>query len=201
MLLQPGQKIFEYEIIRSLGQGGFAAVFEAHDNILGRRVAIKQLQLDKVHNRKIVKRFIQEVRIAATLDHPNVVSIYGLRGEGEHLYMIMEYLSGGTLYDLLRTQGKLSVEHAVRLILGICQGVAAFHAKGIVHRDIKTENILLTADGWPKVIDFGIAHVPTEIGEARLTQEGFQPCTLICSSPEQIQGKALDTRSDVYQIG
>lgn len=200
-MFKPGQKIFEYEIIRLLGQGGFATVFEAKDIVLGRRVAIKQLRLDRLGDKKAIKRFIQEARIAAAMEHPNVVSIYGLRGEGNNFYMIMEYLPAGTLRDMLEKQGKLPVSEAVRLTIGVCEGLAKFHAKGIVHRDIKSENILLTADGRPKVIDFGIAHVPEDLGGMALTRVGFQPSSLLYSSPEQIRGQDLDARSDVYQIG
>lgn len=200
-MLAPGQKLFEYEIIRPLGQGGFAAVFEAQDRVLDRRVAIKQLLLDKATDEKAVKRFLQEARIAAALEHPNVVSIYAMRAEDKQFYIIMEYLSGGSLRDLLNREGKLPVEQAVYLATGICEGLAKFHAKGIVHRDIKAENILLTADSRPKVADFGIAHVPEAAGGLGLTQVGFQPSTLLYSSPEQVRGELVDARSDVYQIG
>jgi serine/threonine protein kinase len=200
-LLTSGQKLFEYEIIRPLGQGGFAAVYEAHDTMLDRRVAIKELLLNRASDQKSVKRFVQEARINAALDHPNIVSIYGLRIVEQRFYMIMEHLPGGTLQALLDKQGKLPIEQAVRLTIGICEGLAKFHEKGVIHRDIKPDNILLTADGRPKVIDFGIAHVPEEIGGLGLTEVGFQPSTLVCSSPEQVRGEKLDPRSDVYQIG
>jgi len=200
-ILKPGQRIFEYEIIRQLGQGGFAAVFEARNRMLDRHVAIKQLLVERAGDRKTVKRFIQEARIAASIQHPNVVSIYGLRMEDNRFYMIMEYLPHGSLQTLLEKQGKLPVEQAVRLTIGICEGLAQLHEKGIIHRDIKAENILLTADGRPKIIDFGIAHVPEAFGGMGLTQMGFQPSTLIFSSPEQVRGKEIDARSDVYQVG
>jgi serine/threonine protein kinase/cytochrome c-type biogenesis protein CcmH/NrfG len=200
-LLTPGQRLFEFEIVRPLGQGGFAEVFEAQDRMLDRRVAIKQLLLDKASEERAVKRFIQEARVAASLEHPNVVSIHSLRIHEKRFYMIMEFLPGGSLHDLLERDGKLPVEQAVRLTIGICEGLAKLHDKGIVHRDIKGENILLAADGRPKVIDFGIAHVPQAAGGLGLTQVGFQPSTLLFSSPEQLRGEKLDARSDVYQVG
>ena len=200
-LLTPGQKIFEYEIIRQLGQGGFAAVFQARDRLLNRKVAIKQLLLNRVGDEKIVKRFIQEARIAASLGHPNVVSIFGLRLEDNNFYIIMEYLPKGSLQDLMDKEGYLPVEQAVPLAIGICEGLSRLHDKGIIHRDIKAENILLTADDRPKIIDFGIAHVPEMLGGLGLTQAGVQPSTLIFSSPEQVKGDPLTPRSDVYQIG
>ena len=200
-MLTPGQKFLEYEIIRPLGQGGFGAVFEARDRTLGRRVAIKQLLLSKVSDQSAVKRFIQEARIAAAMEHPNVVSIYAMRIEEKRFYMIMEYLPGGSLRELLKKEGKLPLQQAVGLITGICEGLAKFHEQGIVHRDIKAENILLTADSRPKIIDFGIAHVPKAAGGLALTEAGFQPSSLLYSSPEQVRGEQLDARSDVYQLG
>jgi serine/threonine-protein kinase len=200
-LLKPGQKLLEYEIVRLLGQGGFATVFEARDRMLDRQVAIKQLHLDNVKSERAVKRFMQEGRVVAALEHPNVVTIYGLRIEARNIYMILEYLPGGSLRDLLDQQGKLPVGQTVKLISGICEGLAKLHSQGIVHRDIKVENILLTRDGRPKITDFGIAHVPQAAGGLALTQAGFQPSTVLCSSPEQFRGEKIDARSDIYQVG
>lgn len=200
-MLQTGDRLFEYEIVRVLGRGGFAAVFEARDLMLNRRVAIKQLLLEKTSHQKSVRRFVQEARVAADLEHPNVVTVYGLRAKKERIYMILEYLPGGSLQDMLKQRGALPKNEAIKLITGICEGLGKLHAKGIVHRDIKPENILLTADGRPKITDFGIAHVPQAAGGMALTQAGFQPSTVICSSPEQFRGEKLDTRSDVYQVG
>lgn len=200
-MLQPGQRLFEHEIIRLLGQGGFAAVYEARDRMLDRRVAIKQLRLKKTTNETSVKRFMQEARVAAALEHPNVVTVYALRIENKRIYMILEYLPGGSLQDLINREGKLPVGRAIKLISGICEGLARLHSRGIIHRDVKAENILLTADGRPKITDFGIAHVPQTAGGLALTQAGFQPSTVIFSSPEQFRGEKLDVRSDVYQVG
>lgn len=200
-MLEPGQKLFEYEIVRLLGHGGFAAVYEGRDRLLDRRVAIKQLRIDRAKDDKNIKRFIQEARIAADLEHPNVVTVYGLRIEDKRIYMFLEYLPGGNLMDLLEAEGKLPTAQAIKIASGICEGLAKLHAKGIVHRDVKVENILLTADGRPKITDFGIAHVPQAAGGMNLTKVGFQPSTVVCSSPEQFRGEKLDVRSDVYQVG
>ena len=200
-MLSPGQRLFEYEIVRLLGRGGFAAVYEARDRMLDRPVAIKHLLLDKAKDQRAVKRFMQEARIAAALEHPNIVTAYALRIESRQIYMIMEYLSGGSLKDLLDRRGKIPVAQTARLATGICEGLAKLHSKGIIHRDIKAENILLTADGRPKIIDLGIAHVPEAAGGMGLTQVGFQPSTVLFSSPEQFRGEKLDARSDVYQVG
>lgn len=200
-MLTPGQKLFEYEIVRQLGQGGFAAVFEGRDKLINHRVAIKALLFHKMSDKNIIKRFIQEARIAVSLDHPSIVTIHSLRREKNSFYLIMEYLSGGSLQQLLTRQGKLPLEQAVKLMVEICEGLAKFHALGVIHRDIKAENILLTDDGRPKVIDFGIAHVPEEAGGLAITRDGFQPSTLLFSSPEQMKGDPLDARSDIYQLG
>ena len=200
-MLSPGQKLFEYEITRVLGEGGFATVYEAYDRMLDRRVAIKMLLADKANNDKVIKRFVQEARIAASLEHPNIIVMHGLRIKDRRIYIIMEYLPGGSLKELLDREVKLPVEQAAALTAGICEGLAQLHAKGIVHRDIKADNILLTADGRPKITDFGIAHVPEAAGGLALTQVGFQPSTVIFSSPEQFRGEKLDARSDVYQVG
>lgn len=203
-MLQPGEKIIqgEFEIIRPLGQGGFASVYQAKDIMLNRQVAIKELRTDKSIDQKNLKRFVQEAR-ATALEHPNVITIYGMRRHNQRLYMVMEYVPGGSLRDLLDKQPKLPVEQALALTIGICEGLVGFHKKGIIHRDIKAENILLTADGRPKVADLGIAHVPESAGGlgGGLTQVGFQPSTLLYSSPEQLRGEPLDPRSDVYQVG
>lgn len=203
-MLQPGEKIIqgEFEVIRPLGQGGFASVYHARDIMLNREVAIKELRTDKAIDKKNLRRFVQEAR-ATALEHPNVVTIYGMRRHNQRLYMIMEYLSGGSLRDLLDKQKKLPAEQAIKLTIGICEGLARFHDRGIIHRDIKAENILLTTDGRAKVADLGIAHVPESAGGlgGGLTQVGFQPSTLLYSSPEQLRGESLDPRSDVYQVG
>lgn len=200
-MLTPGQKLFEYDIIRPLGQGGFAAVFEAYDRNLDRHVAIKQMLLNRVKDKKAVKRFVQEARVAANLEHPNVVIVHAMRAYEKQFFIIMELLPGGSLRELLNKQGKLPVEQAVELTIGICEGLAKFHEQDIIHRDLKGENVLLTADDRPKIIDFGIAHVPEAVGGLALTEVGFQPSTLLYSSPEQVRGEPLDARSDVYQIG
>ncbi len=166
-----------------------------------RRVAIKQLLLNRVGDERVVKRFVQEARVAASLEHPNVVTIYSLRIDGNRFFIIMEYLPHGSLQNLIDKRGRLTAEQAIRLTTGICEGLAKLHEYGVIHRDIKAPNILLAADGRPKIIDFGIAHVPEMMGGMALTQVGFQPSTLIFSSPEQVRGKAVDQRSDVYQVG
>ena len=200
-MLEPGQKLFEYEIVRVVGRGGFATVYEARDRMLERRLAIKELFTEKATTQKSIKRFVQEARVVAALEHPNIITIHGLRFHKQRIYMILEYLPGGSLQDSLNKNGKVALGPAIKLVTGISEGLAKLHARGIIHRDIKPENMLLTADGLPKITDFGIAHVPQAAGGMALTQAGFQPSTVIYSSPEQFRGEQLDARSDIYQMG
>jgi len=201
MALSPNQQLFEYRIQSVLGRGAFGTVCLAHDTVLDRPVAIKELTLSEHAEESDAKRFLQEARTAGGLNHLNIVTVYALRDRGSEVYLVMEYLAGGSLRTLLKEGGALPVERAVQIAADVCDGLAAAHAKGIVHRDIKPENILLTPDGRAKVGDFGIAHMPRAIGGYGITQTGFQPGTLTHMSPEQIRGHPVDGRSDVYQVG
>jgi tetratricopeptide (TPR) repeat protein len=201
MPLAPNQQLYEYRIVRQLGQGGFGTVYLAHDTLLDRPVAIKELTITRQTDEQAFKRFLQEARTAGGLNHPDIVTVHALKVEGPNVYLVMEYVSGGSWRGLLEKHGKLDIEQAVKIAIDVCEGLAAVHAKDIVHRDIKPENILLTEDRRAKVSDFGIAHVPRGAGGTSLTQAGFQPGTLVYMSPEQVLGKPVDARSDVYQVG
>jgi serine/threonine protein kinase/Tfp pilus assembly protein PilF len=201
MPLAPNQQLYEYRIVRQLGQGGFGTVYLARDTLLDRPVAIKELALTRQTDEQAFKRFLLEARTAGGLNHPNIVTAYALKVDGPTVYLVMEYVSGGSLRGLLEKHGKLDIEQAVKIAIDVCEGLAAVHTKGIVHRDLKPENILLTEDSRAKVSDFGIAHVPRSAGGTSLTQAGFQPGTLVYMSPEQVLGKTVDARSDVYQVG
>jgi serine/threonine protein kinase len=201
MPLQPNQQLDEFRIISLLGQGGFGAVYLAEDTLLDRKVAIKELLVDRQRDELSFNRFLQEARTVGNLNHPNLVTVYALRVKDDRHYMIMEYVDGGSLRDLLKKRGKIEVEQALQIAIDVCNGLAVAHDKGIVHRDIKPENILLTKAGTAKVSDFGIAHVPRNSDDSAMTQYGFQPGTLVYMSPEQVLGKSIDARSDIYQIG
>jgi len=198
--LAANQQLYEYRIARVLGQGGFGTVYLAHDTLLDRLVAIKGLVVTRQTDEQAFKRFLQEARTAGGLNHPNVVTVHALKVDGPNVYLVMEYV-GGSLRGMLDKQGKLDIEQAVKIAIDVCKGLAAVHAKGIIHRDIKPENILLTEDVHAKVSDFGVAHVPRAAGGTSLTQAGFQPGTLVYMSPEQVLGRPVDARSDVYQVG
>lgn len=201
MPLSVNQQIDEYRIVRVIGQGGFGTVYLAHDTLLDRPAAIKELTITRQTDETAFKRFLQEARTAGSLNHPNIVTIYALKRHESNVYLVMEYVDGMSLRTLLEREGKLPIESAVEAAIHVCKGLSAAHAKGIVHRDLKPENILITSEGQIKVSDFGIAHVPRNAGGTTMTQVGFQPGTLIYMSPEQVLGRAVDARSDVYQIG
>jgi serine/threonine protein kinase/regulator of sirC expression with transglutaminase-like and TPR domain len=201
MPLVPNQQLFEYRIERILGKGAFGTVYLAHDELLGRPVAIKELTLTAQTDEVAFKRFLQEARAAGNLNHPHIVTVHTLKVVELNVYLVMEYLAGGSLRTLLEKQSPLPVGETMRITADVCEGLAAAHAKGIVHRDVKPENILLMEDGRAKVGDFGIAHVPRGAGGTSLTQTGFQPGTLLYMSPEQIRGQPVDGWSDVYQVG
>ncbi|MEA3342474.1 MAG: serine/threonine-protein kinase, partial [Chloroflexota bacterium] len=201
MSLAPNQRLFEYQIKRVLGQGAFGVVYLAHDTLLDRSVAVKELTVTRQTDEMAFKRFLQEARAAGGLNSPHIVTVHALKVVGPEVYLVTEYLAGGSLRDLMEKRSPLPVKEAVRIAADVCEGLAAAHARGIIHRDIKPENILLTENGRAKVGDFGIAHVPRGAGGTSLTQVDSQPRTLLYMSPEQIQGQPVDGRSDVYQVG
>jgi serine/threonine protein kinase/predicted TPR repeat methyltransferase len=199
--VKAGDCLDEFQVTDRLGAGGFGTVYLARDTSLDRLVAIKELHALAADDSEAVKRFLQEARTAGNLSHPHIVTVYSLRSRGNSEYLILEYVSGGSLRDRLKQEGNLTLEEALRIAAEVCDALAAVHAKGIVHRDIKPENILLTDDGRAKVTDFGIAHVPRSAGGTSLTRTGFPPGTIMYMSPEQIRGEDPTGKSDVYQVG
>jgi eukaryotic-like serine/threonine-protein kinase len=186
-----------YRVIRRLGSGGMANVYLAEDEELGRRVAIKVLDEKHANDEQFVERFRREAKNAASLSHPNIVSIYD-RGEAEGTYYIaMEYIEGRTLKDLIVARGPLPVERVVSYARQILGAVRFAHRKGIVHRDIKPHNVLVDTDGRLKVTDFGIARA----GASQMTEAGSIIGTAQYLSPEQARGASVDQRSDLYSVG
>jgi beta-lactam-binding protein with PASTA domain/tRNA A-37 threonylcarbamoyl transferase component Bud32 len=186
-----------YRVIRRLGSGGMANVYLAEDEELGRRVAIKVLDEKHANDEQFVERFRREAKNAASLSHPNIVSIYD-RGEAEGTYYIaMEYIEGRTLKDLILSRGPLPTERAVSYARQILGAVRFAHRKGIVHRDIKPHNVLVDTDGRLKVTDFGIARA----GASQMTEAGSIIGTAQYLSPEQARGASVDQRSDLYSVG
>jgi serine/threonine-protein kinase len=195
----------KYQIEQLLGEGGFGYVYRATDQRLRRAVAIKELKPEASQDKRALQRFLLEAQAAARLNHPNIVTIHDLEIQDGRYFIIMEFMAGGSLNSLLRQQPdhRLSPQRAVDIIAAICDGLAVVHDLDIVHRDIKPSNILFTADGRPKLTDFGIAHVPTGItGQVSLTTSWLPLGTVVYMAPEQARGeRAVDGRADLYALG
>src|SRR6184192_95819 len=186
-----------YRIMRKLGTGGMANVYLAEDQELGRRVAIKILDDRHAGDDQFVERFRREAKNAASLSHPNIVSIYD-RGEAEGTYYIaMEYLDGRSLKELIVSRGPAPVNIAIDYARQILAAIRFAHRHGIVHRDIKPHNVLVDAEGRLKVTDFGIARA----GASQMTEAGSIIGTAQYLSPEQAKGAPVDQTSDLYSVG
>jgi TolB-like protein/tetratricopeptide (TPR) repeat protein len=209
MTLASGTQLGRYQIERTLGIGGMGEVYQARDTRLHRQVAVKVLPAASTDSRGRFRRFEREARSAAALSHANIVAVYDV-GEADGLaYIVTELLEGGTLADLV-SRGPLSPSTLFAITVPIADALAAAHRRGIVHRDLKPANILLTAEGVPKIADFGLAKLlpeaqpagsrnPTATEDA--TQEGSVLGTVAYMSPEQARGDALDFRSDQFSFG
>jgi beta-lactam-binding protein with PASTA domain/predicted Ser/Thr protein kinase len=188
-----------YLIVAAIGGGGMAEVYKAEDERLSRPVAVKVLRREFGRDEEFVRRFENEARAAASLSHPNVVSVYdvGETPEGDH-YIVMEFVDGRTLKDLVRDEGPLSVRQSLTVAAAVASALSAAHRKGIVHRDIKPENILITADGAVKVTDFGIARAASG---RTIVHTGSILGSAHYFSPEQARGGYVDEKSDLYSLG
>ncbi|MGH2724009.1 MAG: Stk1 family PASTA domain-containing Ser/Thr kinase [Actinomycetota bacterium] len=187
-----------YEIAGLLGQGGMAKVFKGTDKVLGRTVAVKVLSPQFADDNNFVARFRREAQAAAALNHPNIVGVFDTGSHEDIHYIVMEYVEGKTLRDVLRTEGPLLPERAIEIADSVALALGPAHRAGMVHRDIKPGNIMITADGQVKVMDFGIARTTT--GDT-LTQTAAVLGTASYLSPEQAQGEPVDPRSDIYSLG
>jgi serine/threonine protein kinase len=196
-----GKKILSYEIISLIGEGGMGNVYLAEHVQLGRKVAVKSLHQQLVKNESLRARFKQEASTMAHLQHPGIVSLYDYVEEEDGLYLVMELVDGKPLDEYIRNvSGPIPAERAVPMMTKILDAFAYAHSKGIVHRDIKPSNILLMNNGEVKILDFGIAKMLSEAGN-KLTKTGTQMGTVYYMSPEQVQGKEIDIRSDIYALG
>jgi Tol biopolymer transport system component len=207
MALTSGTKLGPYEIISLVGAGGMGEVYRARDTRLGRDVAIKVLPEARANDADRLRRFEQEARTIATLNHPNILGIHDIGVHDGAPFLVSEFLEGVTLRDTL-ISGPLPVRRAIEYALGIAQGLAAAHQKGIVHRDLKPENVFVTRDGRIKVLDFGLAKLvsPEDNDEnavtlANPTLPGMVMGTVGYMSPEQVRGEPIDPRSDIFSFG
>ncbi|WP_199617846.1 Stk1 family PASTA domain-containing Ser/Thr kinase [Paenibacillus alkalitolerans] len=187
-----------YEILERVGGGGMALVYKAHDTLLHRNVAVKVLRQQYVHDEEFVRRFRREAQSAASLSHSNVVSVYDVGQEGETHFIVMEYVEGCNLNDIIKEQAPLQVDRAVHIATQICDALGSAHANGIIHRDIKPHNILIGKNGRIKVTDFGIARAATS---SSITQTGSVIGSVHYFSPEHAKGVSAGEKSDLYSLG
>ena len=185
-----------------MGEGGFAAVFRVRDQTLGQDVAVKVLDLGLTPSPGLAERFVREARTSARLEHPHIVPIYKVGGyKNEVLYIVMRCLDGPSLRQLLDKQHRLSLRDAARIARQVADALGHAHLHGIVHRDVKPDNILLDSAGHVLVTDFGIAKAAQEATVSQLTTEGMVVGTPHYMSPEQATGEDVDARSDIYSLG
>jgi serine/threonine-protein kinase len=187
-----------YRLVRHLARGGMAEVFVGRDELLGRTVAVKVLFPQLSHDQSFVERFRREARSAAMLNHPNIVSVFDFGEDGGSHFIVMEYVDGPTLRDVIRREGPMDPSEAARIASAVAAALSAAHGRGIVHRDVKPANVLL-GDGVVKVADFGIARAAR--AHQGLTQPGMVLGTVRYLSPEQARGATVDHRSDIYSLG
>ena len=195
-----GEKFADrYELVELVGSGGMSSVYKAHDTLLERNVALKILHDHYSDDDEFVERFRREARAVAQLSHPNIVTVIDRGEAGGRQYIVFEYIDGENLKELLVRSGRLPVERALELALEIGRGLAFAHEHGLVHRDVKPQNVLLNGDGRPKVTDFGIARsLDVERG---VTQTGTVLGTSNYIAPEQASGQPVDAQTDVYSLG
>lgn len=193
-----GEKIHSYEINQHLGKGGMGNVYKATDTMLGREVALKMLHPQLTVQEQFLDRFKKEARVLAQLLHPNIAVIYNFIEQGGNHFMVMEYVEGNSLDDLLKKYGTLPPAFVVPVFIQVLEGLQHAHKKNIFHRDIKPANIMLTGDGTVKLMDFGIAKIA---GEQKMTQVNKIVGTVEFMAPELLQGKEASAASDIYAAG
>ena len=195
-----GRQLGDFHLLRRLGRGAMAEVYLAEQSCLKRRVAMKILKPELAADRTYLQRFELEAQAAASLVHANIVQIYEVGCVDQLHYIAQEYVDGQNLREHLARHGPPDLPHALSIMRQVAAALAKAAEQGVVHRDIKPENIMLTAGGEVKVADFGLARLAGEGGN-ELTQVGITLGTPLYMSPEQIEGKSLDPRSDIYSFG
>jgi serine/threonine protein kinase len=206
MPLAAGSRLGPYEILSPLGAGGMGEVYRAHDSRLRRDVAIKVLPSAVSGDSERLRRFEQEARAAAALNHPNILTVHEIGRHDGQPYVASELLEGQTLRSILRA-GALPLKKTVDYAIQLASGLAAAHDKGIVHRDVKPENLIVTADGRLKILDFGLAKLTESVSSASQetwavdTVPGVVLGTVGYMSPEQVRGQPVDHRTDIFAFG
>ncbi len=197
MDLEIGQTIGDYEILRVLGSGGMGKVYQVRNYVSHRVEAMKVLLPAFTSEADLVDRFLREIRISASLDHPNIAALRTAQRVNNQLVMVMEYVEGSTFDSLLRAS-HIPAEQGMGYTIQALSALSYAHSKGVIHRDIKPGNIMLTPSGTVKLMDFGIARLATD---SKLTKTGVMLGSVYYMSPEQIEGRELDARSDIYSLG
>ena len=198
-MLSKGQKINDrYEIIKTIGEGGMANVYLANDTILDRKVAIKVLRGDLSNDEKFIRRFKREALSVSNLSHPNIVEVYDVGEEDGNYYIVMEYIEGKTLKQLLQKRGALTLNEVIDIMTQLTDGLAHAHEAYIIHRDIKPQNIMIEDNGLVKITDFGIAMA---LNSTQLTQTNSVMGSVHYLPPEQANGKGSTVKSDIYSLG
>ncbi len=190
-----GQTISYYRILEKLGEGGMGVVYKAHDTKLDRLVALKFLPHGMLVSEEDKARFLQEARAASAVMHPNVCVIHDIAEHEGQQFIVMEYVEGKTMRERVPIQ---KVQDAINYAIQIGEALEEAHSKGVVHRDVKTDNIMVTSKNQVKVMDFGLAKLK---GSLKLTKTSSTVGTLAYMAPEQIQGGEVDTRSDIFSFG
>ncbi len=198
-MIVKGQKINDrYEIIRVIGEGGMANVYLANDLILNRKVAVKVLRGDLSNDEKFVRRFQREALSASSLNHPNIVEMYDVGEDDGDFYIVMEYVEGKNLKQLIKRRTRLSISEVIDIMKQLTDGIAHAHDSFIIHRDIKPQNILILDNGLVKITDFGIA---VALNSTQLTQTNSVMGSVHYLPPEQAAGKGATFKSDIYSLG
>ena len=198
-MIMKGQKINDrYQIIKTIGEGGMANVYLAYDTILDRNVAVKVLRGDLANDEKFVRRFQREALSASSLSHPNIVEVYDVGEDNGLYYIVMEYIEGKHLKQLLKKRGSLTIREVVDIMTQLTDGLSAAHDSYIIHRDIKPQNIMILENGLIKITDFGIAMA---LNATQLTQTNSVMGSVHYLPPEQAIGKGATIQSDVYSMG
>jgi serine/threonine protein kinase len=190
-------KIGKYDVLGVIGRGGMGVVYQAKDPHLDRQVAIKMITGAFSENQDMLKRFFREAQSLASLQHPNIVTVFDLGDLGGVPYFVMEYLEGEGLDSVLANRRPLNLLEKIALMVQVCNGLSCAHRRGVVHRDIKPANIMICKDGGIKIFDFGIAHA----GHTTLTRTGEVLGTLRYMAPEQVNSKSTDSRTDIFSTG
>src|SRR5882724_5018626 len=213
--LSSNTTISHYRIVSKIGAGGMGEVYLAQDTTLDRKVALKILPADVAANQERMRRFVQEAKAAAALNHPNIAHVYEIGESGGTNFIAMEFIDGVTLREKIHSE-RIALRKLLRYLQHTAEGLAKAHAAGIIHRDLKPDNIMITHDGHAKVLDFGLAKLVETSGHGLGQSEGGEAPTAVMQqhsvsgvimgtigymSPEQAQAKTVDQRSDIFSFG